>query len=59
MNQQLILENKFLHEFLNFYYSTNYINYRSSDFFFLVIINYKYNNFLNITLIFIITVKLL
>jgi hypothetical protein len=32
---------------------------RSSTFFLLVIINYKYNNLLNITLIFIITVKLL
>jgi len=33
--------------------------YRSSIFFLLVIINYKYNNLLNIILVVIITVKLL
>jgi len=70
MNSQLLLESKFLHDFFNNNNSTNYItyfiitfifvkNYRSSIFFLLVIINYKYNNLLNITLIFIFTVKLL
>jgi len=66
----LLLESKFLHELKNIYHSTNYITYCITTFivvkiiigqvfFFLVIINYKYNNLLNITLIFIITVKLL
>jgi len=56
--------------FFKNYYSTNYITYcvitfsfvriiiGQINFFLLVINNYKYNNLLNITLIFIITVKL-
>jgi len=64
MNQQLLLESKFLHEFLKNYYSANYITHYIITFIFvkniigqiifflLVIINYKYNNLLNITLIF-------
>jgi len=65
MNYQLLLESKFLHEL------TNYITYSIITFivvkiiigqvifFVFIIINYKYNNLLNITLILIITVKLL
>jgi len=72
MNNELtmLLESKFLHEFFLNYYLTNSITYCIITFivvkiiigqiiFLLVIINYKYNNLLNITLIFIITLKLL
>jgi len=71
MNLNLLLKIKFLHKFFFNYYSTNYITYfiitfivvkiiiDQVIFFLLVIINYKYNNLLNITLIFIITVELL
>jgi len=58
----------FLHEVFKNYYSNDYITYYIIKFivvknfigqviFFLVIIKNKYNNLLNITLIFIITVK--
>jgi len=50
--KQLLLQSKFLHKFFKNYY-------RSSNFFILLIINYKYNNLLKITLIFIITLRLL
>jgi len=63
----IVIKKKFLQLKKN-YYSTNYINYCIITFIVVKIIicqvffsfgNYKYNNLLNITLIFIITIKYL
>ncbi len=65
----MLLESKFLHEFFKIYHSTNYITYCIITFivvktiigqviFYLGNYYYKYNNLLNITLVFINTVNL-